>query len=86
MVDFRCLAIGSAKQLRRNEDFSLICGVFSFNLRGFPLTARGLVPVAMFCYTSCIIKAIEDGNQTCSPPFLLGFVGRMTYLDLTLNI
>ena len=31
-------------------------------------------------------KAIEDGNQTCSPSFLLGFVGRMTYLDLTLNI
>ena len=31
-------------------------------------------------------KAIEDGNQTCSPPFLLGLVGRMTYLDLTLNI
>ena len=27
-------------------------------------------------------KAIEDGNQTCSPPFLLGLVGRMTYLDL----
>ena len=26
-------------------------------------------------------KAIEDGNQTCSPPFLLGLVGRMTYLD-----
>ena len=31
-------------------------------------------------------KSIEDGNQTCSPPFLLGLVGRMTYLDLTLNI
>ena len=30
-------------------------------------------------------KAIEDGNQTCSPPFLLGLVGRMTYLDLTLT-
>ena len=30
-------------------------------------------------------KSIEDGNQTCSPPFLLGLVGRMTYLDLTLN-
>ena len=28
-------------------------------------------------------KAIEDGNQTCSPPFLQGLVGRMTYLDLT---
>ena len=27
-------------------------------------------------------KAIEDGNQTCSPPFLLGLVGRMTYLDI----
>ena len=25
-------------------------------------------------------KAIEDGNQTCSPPFLLGLVGRMTYV------
>ena len=31
-------------------------------------------------------KSIEDGNQTCPPPFLLGLVGRMTYLDLTLNI
>ena len=27
-------------------------------------------------------KSIEDGNQTCSPPFLLRLVGRMTYLDL----
>ena len=31
-------------------------------------------------------KAIKDGNQTCSPPFLLGLVGGMTYLDLTLNL
>ena len=76
----------SVKQLKRNEDFSYNLWGFSFNLWGFPLTSRGLVPVAMFCYTSCINKAIEDGNQTCSPPFLLGLVGRMTYLNLTLNI
>ena len=51
----------SIKQLKLNEDFSSICGVF--NLWGFPLTSRGLVPVAIFCYTSCIIKQLKTETR-----------------------
>ena len=56
---------------------------------GFPYDIQGpaMVPVAINVLLHFLHnKAIEDGNQTCSPPFLLGLVGRMTYLDLRLNI
>ena len=52
---------------------------FPFDIQG-PGSSRNVL--LHFLYN----KAIEDGNQTCSPPFLLGLVGRMTYLDLALNL
>ena len=58
--------LGAAKQLRRNGDFSTICGVFSFNLWGFPLTARGLVPVVIFRYSCRIIKQLKTVTRPCS--------------------
>ena len=58
-----CLAAPAAKQLRRNGNFSSICGVFSFNLWGFPLTARGLVSVVIFCYSCRIIKQLKTETR-----------------------
>ena len=52
---------------------------FPFDIQG-PGSSRNVL--LHFLYN----KAIEDGNQTCSTPFLFGLVGRMTYLDLTLNL
>ena len=42
---------------------------FPFDIQG-PGSSRNVL--LHFLYN----KAIEDGNQTCSPPFLLGLVGR----------
>ena len=53
---------------------------------GFPFDIQGPGSSRNVLLHILYNKAIEDGNQTCSPPFLLGLVGRMTYLDLTLNI
>ena len=73
------LALPSAKQLRRNVDFSSICGVFSFNLWGFPLTARGLVPVAIFLLLLSHYKAIKNGNQTLLSAIVIRTCGRLHY-------
>ena len=53
---------------------------------GFPFDVQGPDSSRNVLLHFLYDKAIEDGNRTCSPPFLLGLVGRMTYLDLTLNI
>ena len=71
----------SVKQLKRNEDFSSICGVFLQSV-GFPFDIQGPGSNRNVLLHFLHNKAIEDGNQTCSPPFLLGLVGSMTYLDL----
>ena len=51
---------------------------FPFDIQG-PSSSRNVL--LHFLYN----KEIEDGNQTCSPPFLLGLVGRMTYIVLGSN-
>ena len=51
---------------------------FPFDIQG-PGSSRNVL--LHFLYN----KAIEVGNQTCFPPFLLGLMGRVTYLDLTLK-
>ena len=60
-------------------------GVFLQSV-GFPFDIQGPGSSRSVLLHFLHNKAIEDGNQTCSPPFLLGLVGRMTYLDLMLNI
>ena len=60
-------------------------GVF-LQSAGFPFDIQGPGSSRNVLLNFLYNKAIEDGNQTCSTPFLLGLVGRMTYLDLTLNI
>ena len=72
----------SVKQLKRNEDFSSLVGLFLQSV-GFPFDIQGPGSSRNVLLHFLHNKATEDGNQTCSPPFLLGLVGRMTYLDLT---
>ena len=48
---------------------------FPFDIQG-PGSSRNVL--LHFLYN----KAIEDGNQTCSPPFLLGLVGRIQRIKL----
>ena len=59
--------------LQSAGSFPSICG-------GFPLTARGLVPVVIFLLLLSHYKEIENDNQT----FSLGLVGRMTCLALNI--
>ena len=59
---------------------------FFFQSMGFPFDIQGPGSSRNVLLQFLHNKEIEDGNQTCSPPFLLGLVGRMTFLDLTLNI
>ena len=53
---------------------------------GFPFGIQGPGSSRNVLLQSLHNKAIEDGNQARSLPFLLELVGRMTYLDLKLNI
>ena len=52
---------------------------------GFPFGIQGPGSSRNVLLQSLHNKAIEDGNQARSLPFLLELVG-MTYLDLKLNI
>ena len=75
-----------ATAIETERGFLLNLWVFFHQSVGFPFDIQGPCSSCNVLLHFLHNKAIEDGNQTCSPPFLLGLVGRMTYLDLTLNI
>ena len=59
----------SVKQLKRNEDFPQSAGFF-LQPMGFPFDIQGPGSSRNILLHFLHNKAIEDGNQTCSPPFL----------------
>ena len=60
----------SVKQLKRNEDFSPQSVGFFLQSMGFPFDIQGPGSSRNVLLHFLHNKAIEDGNQTCSPPFL----------------
>ena len=57
-----CLA-RQRQAIETERGFLLNLWGFPFNLWGFSLASRGLVPVAMFCYTACIIKQLKTETR-----------------------